>query len=122
MKEGCVEYGETQITWNSRCADITLARSQIRMTSQGTDQLSVASSLMKSVAPMTTQVPSTLADITRSFQIYRGGQASTATMVSSTPTVEELERSFLHTLIPKIQGKLTYEKLYEIQKLLMENA
>eukprot|EP00957_Ditylum_brightwellii_P173327 13196742-Ditylum_brightwellii.AAC.1 len=43
-------------------------------------------------------------------------------MASSAPTVEELEWLFPQTLIPKIQGEPTYEKLYEIQKRLMENA
>eukprot|EP00957_Ditylum_brightwellii_P010308 779535-Ditylum_brightwellii.AAC.1 len=43
-------------------------------------------------------------------------------MASNTSTVEELERSFPHSLNPKIQGEPTYEKLYKIQKLLMENV
>eukprot|EP00957_Ditylum_brightwellii_P014795 1115578-Ditylum_brightwellii.AAC.1 len=43
-------------------------------------------------------------------------------MASNMPTVEEIERSFLHTIIPKIQGEPAYDKLYEVQKLLMENT
>eukprot|EP00957_Ditylum_brightwellii_P015822 1191704-Ditylum_brightwellii.AAC.1 len=43
-------------------------------------------------------------------------------MANTAPTVADLEQSFPHTLIPEIQGSPTYEKLYEIQKLLMENA
>eukprot|EP00957_Ditylum_brightwellii_P189954 14461298-Ditylum_brightwellii.AAC.1 len=43
-------------------------------------------------------------------------------MASNTPTVKEIKRSFPHTIITKIQGDPTYDKLYEVQKLFMENA
>eukprot|EP00957_Ditylum_brightwellii_P026965 2038793-Ditylum_brightwellii.AAC.1 len=43
-------------------------------------------------------------------------------MAINMPTVEEVERLFPHSLIPKIQGKPTYKKLYGVQKILMENA
>eukprot|EP00957_Ditylum_brightwellii_P094591 7204742-Ditylum_brightwellii.AAC.2 len=43
-------------------------------------------------------------------------------MASNVPTVKEIERLFPHIIIPNIQGEPTYDKLYEVQKLLMGNA
>eukprot|EP00957_Ditylum_brightwellii_P076999 5852190-Ditylum_brightwellii.AAC.1 len=48
--------------------------------------------------------------------------ASNFTMASTAPTIEDLEQPFPNTLIPKIQGPLTYKNPYKIQKLLMENV
>eukprot|EP00957_Ditylum_brightwellii_P001103 87902-Ditylum_brightwellii.AAC.1 len=43
-------------------------------------------------------------------------------MASNAPTAKEIKQLFPHTLIPKDQSEPTYDKLYEVQKLLMENA
>eukprot|EP00957_Ditylum_brightwellii_P022958 1732993-Ditylum_brightwellii.AAC.1 len=38
------------------------------------------------------------------------------------PSVEEITKNFCHTILPQIIGQPTYERIYKIHKLLMENA
>eukprot|EP00957_Ditylum_brightwellii_P100675 7672982-Ditylum_brightwellii.AAC.1 len=59
--QGYIKYGDTQITWDSRCADITLESCWNGTTLQGIDQLSMILLPLMPGAPMMTQVPRLLA-------------------------------------------------------------
>eukprot|EP00957_Ditylum_brightwellii_P106836 8150585-Ditylum_brightwellii.AAC.1 len=43
-------------------------------------------------------------------------------MVVNAPSVEKITKSFRHTILPQIVGQPTYERIYKIHKLLMENT
>eukprot|EP00957_Ditylum_brightwellii_P031589 2395451-Ditylum_brightwellii.AAC.1 len=43
-------------------------------------------------------------------------------MTNLAPSVEGINKVFPNQLIPRIVGKPTYQQLYEVHKLLMENA
>eukprot|EP00957_Ditylum_brightwellii_P175726 13380238-Ditylum_brightwellii.AAC.1 len=43
-------------------------------------------------------------------------------MAVNVPSMEEITKSFRHTNLPQVVGLPSYEKIYEVHKLLMENA
>eukprot|EP00957_Ditylum_brightwellii_P099361 7568812-Ditylum_brightwellii.AAC.1 len=42
--------------------------------------------------------------------------------MTSTSAVDNIQTNFPHPVLPKIVGKLNYEGLYELHKLMMENV
>eukprot|EP00957_Ditylum_brightwellii_P180826 13776164-Ditylum_brightwellii.AAC.1 len=47
---------------------------------------------------------------------------SQATMAEAAPSVDHIMKSFPNTIIPRINGEPTYQQLYEVHRMLMENA
>eukprot|EP00957_Ditylum_brightwellii_P167030 12716078-Ditylum_brightwellii.AAC.1 len=47
---------------------------------------------------------------------------SQATMAEAAPSVDHIIKSFPNTIIPRISREPTYQQLYEVHCMLMENA
>eukprot|EP00957_Ditylum_brightwellii_P161975 12331951-Ditylum_brightwellii.AAC.1 len=45
-----------------------------------------------------------------------------ATMVEAAPKVNDIMKGFPNTIIPRINVEPTYQQLYEVHRMLMENA
>eukprot|EP00957_Ditylum_brightwellii_P117533 8964173-Ditylum_brightwellii.AAC.1 len=43
-------------------------------------------------------------------------------MAINASLIDTITKSFLHPVLPSVVGQLTYEAIYEIHKLIMENA